>query len=559
MDLQTRPSNGHSERDLSVLAEAAVERARQEYPDRSRQVRFNASDVNSIFASLFNATQFAELNAPAYSVGNSRKRDAWLREFVRIEPHLEGVLKAITDIDKNRGLIFTGPERQVNRYRRILIEEADYGRGWRWYNERSSSAFNTADLGSPTECPPEVLGGPLAAIYNVDPAMCRLRNDPDFPLEYNDEKWLRDWYFLLTSMPSTREKDLGLGRCFVSRAMELAKLMYAVFAHDNEMVGARMPRGLLILQGITEEQWKTAMKARGAELDGAGYKYFGNVAVLASPNPIQDIKVTLIALSNLPANFDREKFIAHTLYAYALAAGYDAAEFWPVQFGALGRGQETQLQHRKGTGKGGLDYVLLHQEALQRRLPRTLLFQYEERDVEGEEKDADLALKRAQLAINLYMAGIRVPSAKLQAAQQESDAAAKSGDEAAKNRAFEKMVRALQESPSATTATAEDNGSLITRDEARALLVMHKVIPRWWTEMVEDVTATDKDAIRNPSQRARLRDEVIGDMHIQRAIRMLPEEPVVRYQYPSNTWQVLWERGGDALKRAMWSGWRQTL
>lgn len=492
--------------EIAVLekAEELVDRARSEIPDNlSQQDRLKNVDESQIFTSIYNYLKLAELAEPKYG-RVSGKRDNWLREFVKIEPYLDGVYKTLANIDKNRGFSIVGPERQVNRVRKMLVEEADDGRGWRWYNERSSLAYNGADLGSPTEIGREVLGGPMAAIYNVDPAQMRLTGNRREPIAYKGHKWRWRDYFLLTSMPSTDERMLGLGWCFLSRALEIAKLMYAVFQHDMELVGARMPRGLLVLKGISEEQWNMAMQTRKVEMDSLGYKYFGAVAVLAAPNPISDIDVKLVALSQLPQNFDRAQFISHTLYGYALAANIDPAEIYPVQFGALGRGNEVQIQHRKGTGKAGLDYVLLHQEALQRELPRSILLQYEQRDTEGEEKDADLAIKRAQLVTDLY----------------ESE------------------------------NTVE--GPLITKEEGRALLVMNKILPREWTEAVEDVQVTDKESLRNRIQIRGLREQYADHYRVRRAAQVAPSEPIVVYNWPSNTVRTLWDRGDDLFRRRIW-------
>src|SRR5690242_20297214 len=125
------------------------------------------------------------------------------------------------------------------------------------------------------------------------------------------------------------------------------------------------------------------MAARDAALAGENYKYFDAVAVLASG--AADVDAKLVALSQLPAGFDRRTFTDLLMFGYALVFGYDPIEFWPVQFGALGRGNETQIQHDKATGKGGLDFALGFQEQLQENLPDTLQYDLDQRD-----QDADL-------------------------------------------------------------------------------------------------------------------------------------------------------------------------
>ncbi|NIV32859.1 MAG: hypothetical protein GWN58_26455, partial [Anaerolineae bacterium] len=65
-----------------------------------------------------------------------------------------------------------------------------------------------------------------------------------------------------------------------------------------------------------------------------------------------------------------------------LITGTDASEFWPVQTGALGRGRETEIQHRKAASKGAMEFALAYQEQLQNELPDSLLFEFEQRDAE---------------------------------------------------------------------------------------------------------------------------------------------------------------------------------
>ena len=78
------------------------------------------------------------------------------------------------------------------------------------------------------------------------------------------------------------------------------------------------------------------------------------------------------------------EFMDMLMYGFALCFGYDPSEFWPVQFGAIGRGTETEVQHEKATGKGRLDFPLTFQEQLQEFLPPTLEFMFDQRDEKGD-------------------------------------------------------------------------------------------------------------------------------------------------------------------------------
>jgi hypothetical protein len=315
------------------------------------------------------------------------------------------------------------------------------------------------------------------------------------------QRWGPMDFFRVASLPSDDETLNGLGYCAVSRCIELVQLMIAVYEHDKEMLGARAPRGLLLLQNIDQTQWEDAMKAREARLDNNQQVYYGAVAVLAQMG-VDQIDAKLVALSQLPANFDIHVFTDLLMYGYALAFGYDPSEFWPVQFGSLGRGTEGETQHRKASGKGGLDFILGLQEQLQNHLPDTLQFEFEQRDEQGEITAADVALKKLDVIRGMYESGRR------------------------------------------------EGDPLITHDEARQLLVEAGLIPAEWTAAEEDIAATDTDA--GQARLRQMRERALEDHNVRSAILQYPREPIVRYEWSTGREIVLWQRDGDARRRSMW-------
>ena len=293
------------------------------------------------------------------------------------------------------------------------------------------------------------------------------------------------------------------GLCYSagSRALELAKLMVAVYQHDSEQLGARAPKGILLLHGISEKQWEDTLKVRGEKLDSLEREYYGGVQVLASEG-LEQIDAKLVALSQLPAGFDIEKFTNLLMYGYALIVGYDAREFWPVSSGALGTASETETQHRKASGKGGTDFALGLQEQIQRPdvLPPTLHFGFEQRDEESDILEAEVALAQIHNVREMFEAGLQA------------------------------------------TGTG-----IIDREEARSLLAESGVIPHEWTEIEEDTKATDTQEARLKSRLERLME----NERIQRAEERFPDAPLVAYRWPDNRTVTLEKRAADALPR----GW----
>lgn len=447
----------------------------------SQQPRFSQVSPQSFFNSLFRFTQTDIQDEPEY--GN-HERDAWLRRVWPLEPYLAGVINSVTNIDKNRGWTITGGRNQVRRFVDILHNRYFFApdlSGWRMSFGGGALAYYSADLGSPVEIGRQSSeNGPLDSLYFIDPVQCILTGNFDFPLRYTPggqgsaQNWRRDDYFRVVSMPNTDESLFGLGYCAVSRCIELAKIMIGIYQYDNEMLLNQAPRGLLLLKGITQEMWDTAMEARKAKLEGDKLLYYGAVNVLATIDPGVEIEAQLINLSSLPAEFDQRTFTDLLMFGYALCFGYDPREFWPVSAGALGTATETEAQHKKAGAKGGLDYTLGYAEKLQEELPDTTQFEFEERDLDGELANAVVEEAQAKIVEGLYESGLR------------------------------------------------EGASLVSREEARILLAERNLIDPEWTENEEETTATDTD------------DDVgraLANERVQKAIWKYPDEPIVRYKF----------------------------
>jgi len=478
--------------------EAVVERAVKTY---SKQPRLKM-DSEQFFGSVLKWMKVSELECPDYAA-DSRKRDAWLQANWQREPLWSAVINTGTLIDSSRGWALTGGRNQVYRYT-ALLHNADQGRGWRNFFRREALGYRVTDMGAITELGRDGKGGPLRALYHVDSARCRWTGKLKMPLEYNPprgnkQEWSEDDFFSVVSMPSDNEAFNGLGLCATSRAIEMIKLLYGVWAHDQEQVGARMPKGLLLLRNIGEQQWKDAMTARTASLDMQDRYYYGGVMVLAGTGA-EEPDAKLVALSQLPANFDQVTFAQLVAQVYATTSGLDLREIWSITGGNLGTSKETEVQHEKASTKGALEFTHAYQEQLQNELPDSIEFQFEERDEQGRLLQAQVAAVWAAVAKTLYEAG------------------------------------------------QMGGGPLLDRDEVRSLLVDWQIIPDDWTETEEEAQATDEEEARM----RRLRERALATGTVQRAARLFPDEPIVRYHWPSGRELVLWQSGADVFRRRVW-------
>ena len=469
-----------------------IERARIAAVE-SKQPRFaiDRTNVRQFLNAIYGVAKEAIFNEPPYAADSS-KRDTWLSKVVKKEPYLLGILQSVVSIDKNRGWTLVGGKIQVKKFVNILhgFNVAADLNGWRHGISVTAQNYYQADLGAVVEIGRSQVNGPLAALYTVDPTKCHLTGDPATPLRYNNgardkQLWEPTDYYRVASFPSPIEQFNGLGYCAISRCLELAKLMVSVFEHDREKLGSKAPKGILTINGgLTLDQWLKSLEESTAELKSLEREYYSGVQVLVGEQGA-DINVALTPLSNLPDNFDQQKFADMIIYGYALAFGYDPREFWPVSSGTLGTGNETKAQHRKASSKGGLDFALGFQEKLQDELPETLQFEFEQRDVEGDIAEVEFSKKK-----------------------QDS-------------------VKELFESVNSR------GENLINYVEARQLLVDAKIIPEGWTPEEEDLEITDTDDM----------GEVIEKQRVQNALAKYPDEDIVIYNGNTGKYRTIRKAG----------------
>jgi len=430
---------------------------------------------------------------------HSRARDEWLQRFAQSEPYLASVLHGAVSIDKNRAWTITGSERQVNRFVQ-RFHEFENGLGWRTFMSKASQAYYTTDMGfvglvdfdeesrlsqinnlSPHQCQlysPYFHAGfdrPINKIYDMVVQRSTPNGTETMYLNHADKDYIR-----VASMPNTLAEYNGLGFCAVSRCVEWAQIMKAIYEHDKEQLLAKAPKGLLMLQGVSQSDWETAMSNRQVDLNNTNNDFYGKIKVLASTNETIDAK--LIALSQLPMGFDLKTHTDLLMYGYALAFGRDSSEFWPSSHSNFGNSSEIEIGERRANSKGGGNFILDLQEEMQRLLPRSLHFQFSERDTSGDIAEASLEKSHIDAITALY-----------------------------------------------------DKGTgLSTRDEARSILAQKGIIPKEWTLPEENTTANDTD----PQSRA-LRDELLDKFRVAEARRLFPQSPIVTFEWPKQKVTVI--------------------
>lgn len=435
------------------------------------------------------------LECPPYGV-DWRKSEAFLQSVWRQDPYWAGVVRQVAAIDANRGWELIGGRNQVNRFKQVMHRHivAPDIIGHHEGMEAGSIAFHTSNIGCIKELARDGEGGPIRGFWHVPPLNATLTGDIEFPLEVDSTRWMSDDYLRVTTIADVTAGNPGYGFCSTHAMLEMMKIMVAVVSYKQEKLAAKLPQGFLLGSGISDVQFDEAMSARTASIEGMRREAFGGLAVLLSESSI-DLK--LIALAQLPDNFNEKDFVEMYMNLAALTVGYDPAEFWPVRTGGLARGTgEAQAQKEKASGKGEKTFILRYFERLREAFPKTLDILPAERDDSGELIIAEIAKAKKDVIMGLYDQGL----------------------------------------------------GIVSRDEARSLAAEQDLIPRDWTLIEEEAVATDTEQARI----ARLRNVARASDRVQMGARTFNSEPVVVYRWPTNTMITLYQSGAEMLRPQLW-------
>lgn len=514
----------------------------------SKQPRFQyPKDSGAFYSSVYQWVTKANLQSPVYKA-DTRKRDEWMQQFWKLEPHLAGVLNSVVSIDQNRNWEMIGGRNQVRQFSAIL-HDADDGNGWREHAGLAALAYYTSDLGAIVEVGrtnPDPTKAGLAALYSVDSTRCKAirrhaPNNLSIPtLQYRPRngdmmEWYSYDYIKLTSMPQVEEAYNGIGYCAVSRVMDLARIMVGVFEHDLEQLRIAPPSGFMTVNGVTDTEFQAALDKRTERRSNDMQAYTSDVVYLVSPDVPVEVKLT--ALSNLPRDFNLSDFVQTLMLGYALALGYDASEFYSIKYAPLtNAGTATKVQSQKATAKGELSFVLAYQDALSRWLPESILFEFDERSDEGDMLRASIQEVQVRTAMTAYTAGLSNGAAMLPRATMHeilmevgyvTEEQLRIGLEQEKKdrKEAEKKAQKIQD------AAANQNGN-----DPNAV----------------DNTPADGATVQKPastdSKVAKKRDIARENTWVRRAAERYPHEPIVLLNSLGRE-LVLFESGDELLQR----------
>lgn len=370
------------------------------------------SAIAASMAGLFTMTVIGSITKapPWWSI----QRDDWLVDFVKREANdlLAGALATVTAKIVANSWYIEGPLMLATLYRRLLLHESDFGRGWdsllsKWvgggYLNRDAGGIIEAARASRTD-----FTGPALGFHHIDESKMVPTGDPILPFEYISDHgpipMHRSQICHIIDMPSGKEENRGIGFCSVSRALTTAHILMDIVRYKRERLSDLMPAGLLLINNIGHQQWTDLNDEYDARQHNQGNRVWRDVMIALGVDPAYPISAEFIEYSQLPEGYDEKIATETAVYTFALAFREDPREFWPVSSGPLGTATEAELQARSARIKGEGIIATAIERQLNRpdMLPEGVKFHFDYQDDEQDKLAAEIANLKSQTIRRLW-------------------------------------------------------------------------------------------------------------------------------------------------------------
>lgn len=347
----------------------------------------------------------------------SRKRDAWLREFVKSPGNdlLVGTIATVIAKVAGTGWYLEGPERTCNLYRKVLLQASEFGDGWDSMINKVVYDYLTQDAGGWIERIRQGEEGAALGFAALDNARMWVTGDPAYPAEYQTsfaaegekaqaQRMVRAQLIHLVDCPAPDERMLGVGFCSVSRALTTAHILMDIARYEREKLSDLPPAGLLMLNNMSQNQWQDLQAGYDTRQQQRGNEVFRQVMVAFGLDPTLPLSAELFQFSQLPDAFDKRTQTELAIYSFALAFRVDPREIWPVSSGSLGTAAETEVMHRKALAKGAGLLLTDIERALNDgySLPASVTFHFDFQDTAEDEQAMAIANAKADFIHKLW-------------------------------------------------------------------------------------------------------------------------------------------------------------
>jgi hypothetical protein len=195
----------------------------------------------------------------------------------------------------------------------------------------------------------------------------------------------------LTHSPSPDTRMFGMGRSPLYSALSSVNAQILLGRHQNEMLNDLPPPGLIIFTNVKGEDVRNAMTMFEAQRRKEGQSVYRAPMQIEGKDPAQPVTVTFTPLSQVPADFDRQKYMEIDVNLMALNTQLDPQDLWPLMGQQLGAGTQSKVLATKTQVKGP-GYLLTRLERSWNRItPRPLEFKYKAQNAEQDRETADIA------------------------------------------------------------------------------------------------------------------------------------------------------------------------
>ena len=403
--------------DASIAAGAldGIPEVSKEVPRKRKSLLdIRKTDRDLGYAPLYRALREFGGTKKRVPIYGSIDRDYYLSEIWHEEPILAGAIYSMSAKMTALKWRVTGRKNLAMSYAKLLSRAAYMeGFGWGGFSASTTVDFFTVDRGSFWETPRvgSRFTGKLADIGHIDSLACTLTGNTKHPMVYDSEvtgqslRFRHGQYVHFASLPSSREKYLGIGFCAVSRALKAAHLLIGLHKYDSEKLANLPPEGVASVTGLTMDEFKDALRLWKAARKKDDSLTFPQVLWLIGSQPNVQVTVDFVGFSQVPESFDRQTVVVQYVNTVALCFGVDSREFWPISTSTLGTAAESEIQHMKARGKGPGEYITATERAVNNELPEGVDFSYDTQDMEEDMIAAGVAKGWVDAFLPLTTAG----------------------------------------------------------------------------------------------------------------------------------------------------------
>lgn len=330
--------------------------------EQSAQSRFSndpdqaGSGIANVLSGLIRAGELL----PAWW---SRQRDLEINRFLMQSDHFQAAgYKVITKLTSIKPKVVPRDSNikssiaLADEYNTILYENWELGQGWQiGFGKdieqllfRDNGFFREITGDGPKDGP--IIGMPTGSI-SLDSTLCTRTSNPLLPVIYTDTdgqryKFYHSRIMFAAQSPSPLATMNGVGRCWITRAVNTAQNIIDILLYKQEKLGSRPLRQILIGKGITAEQiWGAVVEAEEG-MDNAGLRRLAKTVVVGSQST--DVDIAQRDLASIPDGFDEQTSIELGMFAIALAAGIPPRDLWPASTTGATRA-DAETQHISGS------------------------------------------------------------------------------------------------------------------------------------------------------------------------------------------------------------------